>query len=362
MPTKPALSHRERVRTALEHRSTDRIPIGMICAGINPPAYEDLQAYLEAERGTNPADYLAPLVDTREVHPDYVGPRLAADTDTWGVVRAPVCYGRGAYDEISVYPLAAAETPRDLDRHSWPDPAWFDYTGLPDKLRLIQSGPQGEFCLVGGPGNIFETAWYMRGFERILLDMLINPELVHALMERVCSYYVEYNRRVLQAAGGAIDLVFTADDLAGQRGPLMARAMWEEFIQPYHRRLNAAIHEFSGVRVIYHSDGAVQSLVDGLVAMGIDVLQALQFSADGMDPADLKHRFGSGLCFEGGVSVQSTLPHGSPDDVRAEVRHLIDTLGEGGGYILGPSHAIQAGTPPENICALFDTAAGYYPY
>jgi uroporphyrinogen decarboxylase len=103
-------------------------------------------------------------------------------------------------------------------------------------------------------------------------------------------------------------------------------------------------------------------MVDGLIDMGIDILQALQFSADDMDPAVLKDRFGDRLCFEGGVSVQTTLPFGTTDDVAQEVRHLIRTLGKDGGYILGPSHWIQAATPPENIVAMFDTAAGYYPF
>jgi uroporphyrinogen decarboxylase len=96
--------------------------------------------------------------------------------------------------------------------------------------------------------------------------------------------------------------------------------------------------------------------------MGIDVLQALQFSADGMDPRALKDRYGDRLCFEGGVSVQTTLPFGTVEDVREEVETLISTLGAGGGYILGPSHAVQAGTPPENIVAMFDAVIDFYPF
>jgi len=96
--------------------------------------------------------------------------------------------------------------------------------------------------------------------------------------------------------------------------------------------------------------------------MGIDVLQALQFSARGMDPQELKRRFGDRLCFEGGVSVQTTLPFGTAEDVRNEVEELIAVLGEGGGYILGPSHAIQAGTPAKNVVAMFDTASSVYPH
>jgi uroporphyrinogen decarboxylase len=93
--------------------------------------------------------------------------------------------------------------------------------------------------------------------------------------------------------------------------------------------------------------------------MGVDVLQALQFDADGMDARALKENYGDVLCFEGGVSVQHTLPWGTAEDVEREVRERIDVLGCGGGYILGPSHAIQAGTPPENIVAMFDTAASH---
>jgi uroporphyrinogen decarboxylase len=132
--------------------------------------------------------------------------------------------------------------------------------------------------------------------------------------------------------------------------------MWEEHIKPYHVRLNAAIHEF-GVKVIYHTDGSVMEAVPGLIDMGIDVQQALQFDAEGMDPVALKDGYGDRLCFEGGISVQHTLPWGTPEDVEREVRERIAVLGRGGGYICGPSHNIQAGTPPENIVALFDTAA-----
>ena len=114
----------------------------------------------------------------------------------------------------------------------------------------------------------------------------------------------------------------------------------------------------SARKVIYHSDGAVTEAVPGLIDMGIDVLQALQFDADNMDPAFLKTEYGDRLCFAGGISVQSTLPFGTPGDVRAEVAERIRVLGKHGGYLLGPSHAIQGDTPPENVVALFDTAAG----
>lgn len=335
----------------------------MVCAGINPPAYRALEAYLQRERAMSVADYLKPLIDIRGVGPEYIGPPLrSADEwveDIWGVRRKPASYGSGSYDEIHHYPLQDARTVDDLDRHRWPSTEWFDYSVLPERIAACQA--DGDHCLMIANGNIFETSWYMRGFESMLLDLVLNPELAHEIMRRVTNFYVEHFTKMLSVAEGQIDLAFTADDIGTQKGLLMSFAMWEASLKPYHARLNKAIHEF-GTKVIYHSDGSVMAAVEGLTDMGVDVLQALQFSAEGMDPLELKLRTGERLCYEGGVSVQTTLPFGTAKDVRREVEELITVLGKNGGYVLGPSHAIQAGTPPENIVAMFDTASSFYPF
>ncbi len=359
MKRKESLSGRERVRLALEHRTTDRIPIAMVCAGINPPAYSALREYLTRERGMSVEQYIEPIVDIVQVDPAYVGPPLAPGTDIWGVRRRGISYGSGSYDEIVHYPLASALSLDDLSAHRWPDPDWFDYGVLPSRIEAARAS--SDKCVMVWNGNIFETSWYMRGFEQMLVDVMVDEDLVNGIMSRVRDFYVAYFTRVLEEARGGVDLIFTADDIGDQRGLLMPLAKWEALIKPYHRRLNEAIHGF-GAKVIYHTDGSVMAAVDGLIDMGIDVLQALQFSAEGMDPLRLKQDFGERLCFEGGVSVQTTLPFGKPEDVRREVEERIRVLGRNGGYILGPSHYIQAGTPPENIVAMFDTALEYYPY
>ena len=359
MPRAGNLSGRERVRLALQHRATDRVPIGMVCAGINPPARSALQELLSRERRVSVDEYLLPIVDIAEVSPPYIGPPMPADTDVWGVRRREVSYGSGSYNEIAHYPLSGEWTPARLAGHRWPDPAWYDYESLPAMIRTVRA--QSDRCVMVTNGNIFETSWYMRGFEQMLMDVMTDEELVHAIMGRVTDFYVSFFSRILAAAPGEIDLVFTADDIGDQRGLLMPYDRWELLLKPYHRRLNDAIHEH-GAKVIYHTDGSIMDAVGGLADMGIDVLQALQFSADNMDPVKLKTDFGGRLCFEGGVSVQTTLPFGTPGDVQREVRERISVLGKDGGYILGPSHWIQAGTPPENIVAMFDTAASWYPY
>jgi uroporphyrinogen decarboxylase len=331
----------------------------MVCAGLNPPVYADLQEHLAREEGTTVEDYLLPLVDIVEVAPPYAGPALDPNTDIWGVRRRPIDYGAGVYDEIEDYPLAGVVEPGQLERHPWPDPAWFDHKALAAIIHRARS--RRDRAVMVANGNIFETAWYMRGLEQMLVDTIENPVLFQAILERVTAFYEVFFARVLEAAPGEVDLVFTADDIGDQRGLLIPLSSWERLIAPYHRRLNRVIHEH-GARVIYHTDGAVMDAVGGLMDAGIDVLQALQFDAHGMDPARLKTNHGQRLCFEGGVSVQTTLPRGTPEDVRREVQERIRILGRDGGYILGPSHWIQAGTPVENVVAMFETAATYYPF
>lgn len=349
-----SLSPRERVRLALAHQEADRAPIGMVCSGINPATRAALETLLREQRGLTVEQYLAPLIDIEDVYPAYRGPTLPPGTDIWGVRRQPVSYGAGAYDEIDLHPLAAVTTVEEIANHPWPQTAWFDYGSIAQRIAASDARGQ-ERCLMAANGNIFETSWYMRGFENIFMDLATQPQITHALFEHVTSFYLDHFKKILQAARGRIDLVFTADDIGGQNGLLMSLDMWETPLKPFHVKLNRVIHEY-GAKVIYHSDGAVMDAVEGLIDMGIDVLQALQFDAHGMDPVALKTNYGDRLCFEGGISVQRTLPFATPAEVRQEVLDRLRVLGKGGGYIIGPSHVIQDGTPPENILALFDTA------
>jgi len=193
----------------------------------------------------------------------------------------------------------------------------------------------------------------MRGFEQTLMDLSLEPELIQEVMKRVTAFFTEYFDRAFTAARGGIDLVFTADDIAGQNGLLMSPDVWRSQLKPWHAMLNARLHEH-GVKILYHTDGAAHSLLEDLIDMGIDAWEALQLDAQGMDAESLKTAAGRRLAFHGGISVQQLLPFASPDEVRCETDRLIQVLGRGGGYIAAPSHAIQAGTPPENIAAMLE--------
>jgi uroporphyrinogen decarboxylase len=357
------LSPRERVRLALDHQETDRVPISLICGGFEGTTGPKLARHLGLD-GEGLDRWLERYVDVavvgeyRGTGAEYRGPSLGrradAYEDIWGVWRKAISYGDAAYYEIECYPLAAINDIAGLRDCRWPQADWWDYSLLPDLLARATARRDYALCILSG--NPFERTWWMRGYEQTFMDMIERPELFHEIMTRVTDFHIACTRKTLEAAGREVELSFTGDDIAGQRGLIVSLPMWEEHIKPYHQRLNAVIHEY-GSKVIYHSDGGVMDAIPGLIDMGIDVLQALQFSADRMDPVVMKEQYGDHLCFEGGISVQTTLPFGSVTDVEDEVRNYIRTLGRGGGYILGPSHAIQSGTPPENVVAMFETAA-----
>ena len=352
------ISSRERVMLSLQHRETDRIPIAMVCSGINEPTRGLFDEYLQHEHDSDLASYLDSMLDIRTVGPEYIGPTLKTGEDIWGVRRVPIHQSSGCcYDEIDHYPLKNSQSVDDVCRHTWPRPDWFDYAGLPEQIDRINANG-GPYAIMALNCNIFESSWYMRGFEQAFMDLALESKLFKLILQKVTEFYYEHARRTLEASHGKIDLIFTADDIGQQNGLLMSLKMWEEHIKHHHVRINRMIHEH-GSKVIYHTDGAVMEAVPGLIDMGIDILQALQFDAKGMDASLLAETYGDRLCFQGGVSVQKTLPFGSPESVRAEVEERIAVLGRNGGYILGPSHFIQAGTPVENIYAMFETALHY---
>ncbi|RKY61161.1 MAG: hypothetical protein DRP95_03215, partial [Candidatus Latescibacterota bacterium] len=191
--------------------------------------------------------------------------------------------------------------------------------------------------------------------------MVLNPEIAHAIFSHIRNFYMTYEERILEAADGELDLLLTGDDFGSQNGPLVSPAMWEEFLGEGFRQYIALAHSY-GVKVMHHTCGSVWPLIPLMLERGLDVLQSLQPEASDMDPWALKAEFGERLSFQGGISVQRTLPFGTPEEVRREVRNRIEALAPGGGYILGTAHNIQADVPMENFKALMEAYREYGMY
>jgi uroporphyrinogen decarboxylase len=188
------------------------------------------------------------------------------------------------------------------------------------------------------------------------MDPVLRPDFTRYLVQRLSDFFTEYHRRCYAAAPGLIDLTQVTDDFGSQAGLLIPPRTFDQFYRWTMERAIALAHSH-GVLVFHHDDGDIRTLVPRLVQMGIQVLNPIQWRCGNWDLAALKAQFGHALCFHGGVDNQHTLPFGTPDEVRAEVRWLKATLGgDGTGYILAPCHNLQAITPLENILALYEAA------
>jgi uroporphyrinogen decarboxylase len=382
----------ERVQAALEHREADRVPFdlgGSVLTGMHRIAYQNLRRYLGLPDA--PVEIIDPIQQLARIHQDVVD-RLRVDvravdpaparsaplatpvveeddvrsfTDEWGVGWGTPA-GGGLYFDMRTHPLAAAESVADLEHFPWPDaqePARFET--LNARADRVVNEQKRAYILGRHAAGIFEVALWMRGFENFLLDLAAQPEFASALLDIITDLKMQYWERALETVGPNVLIVSEADDIATQRGPLISPAMYRQHIAPRHRRLFEFIKRRaqSRVYIFYHSCGAVQELIPSLIEEGIDILNPVQVSAEGMDTAELKRQYGRDLTFwGGGVDTQHVLPHGTPADVRDEVRRRIEDLAPGGGFVFAAVHNVQADVPPENYMAMWEALQEYGAY
>ena len=346
------MNSRERILAAMDRKPIDRIPTDIW-------AVPEVRRMLTDRLGPDYAGALH-IDGFAGAGPAYVGPPLPQTTpdetvDTWGIRSKRIEYATGTYFEQSHYPLAACETIDDLERYPWPQADWFDCSAMP---AAAAEGRRKQAVQVGYMAP-FTYHIYLRGLENALTDPLIKPEFTRYLLERLCGFMLAHHRRMFEACEGLIDATQVTDDYGMQTGPIMGLDTFRAFYRPHLERFAGLAREF-GIRVFHHDDGAIRAFLGDLVEIGIDVLNPIQWRCSGMEIDALKRDYGGRLCFHGGLDNQQTLPFGSADDVRAEVRRLIDVLAaDRTGYILAPCHNIQANTPIENILAMYDEAHRY---
>ena len=235
-----------------------------------------------------------------------------------------------------------------------PEPTLKDYR-LPDPLdpKIFDGIPSaierfpGRYRIFCRSFSLFERAWTLRGLEALYMDFIENPAFVHELLETLADYNIAQVKKALEYD---IDAVYFGDDWGQQRGLLMGYDLWKEFIYPQLKRMYSLVRD-AGKTVFIHSCGDVDELFDDLISIGVGVFNP--FQPEVMDVAEIMAKYRGRLAFWGGVSTQRTMPYGSPDDVRAEVRRMIG-LGRDGGYILSPSHAVEGDVPIENLVALIE--------
>lgn len=274
-------------------------------------------------------------------------------TDEWGVVWREHPYetpfGTGNYTEMVGHPLAEDTA---VDSYEPPDP--YRPELYRDSERVIREYGD-EYWIVGVTvTTIWETAWALRGYERLLMDFIEAPELADRILEIPFRYHLAAAERL---AAMGVDMIWTGDDIGSQKGMLIAPHTWRRFLKPRMAEFISRVKAIRpGILVAYHTDGDVRDVLPELVEIGVDVLNPVQPAC--MDPAELKRDYGDRLLFWGSIDEQHTLPFGSPDGVRSEIRRRLTTIGVGGGLILGPTHHVQLDTPMENFRAMIETIRG----
>lgn len=342
------MNKRSRVKSAILHQDTDKVPWQI---DLTRPARAKVANYCEDERLLDPAFF----DDWIGNHFRNIGPRdsglfhgLNEEVrsglwiDGWGIVwdTRGLC-GEGEWgrpvNQVLIEPC--------LDNFRFPDPP--RHSAFSHYPRYIDDNK--DFFLIANEGHLFETAWALRGMENLLVDMYRNANFVDELMDGITDCYLAL---IEQSLNYEIDAFAFGDDWGFQHGLLMSPENWRRFIKPRMARMFAPIKK-AGKFTYLHSDGNITAILEDLIEIGLDVYNP--FQPEIMDVYKSKQMFEKRLSFHGGIGVQSTLPFGSPEDVRRNVHRMIEEVGLNGGYILGSSHAILADTPVTNIMALVET-------
>jgi uroporphyrinogen decarboxylase len=354
------ITSRQRILAAIQRQPLDRVPTDIWAT---PEIWDKLRARFGTDEEVRRALHIDGFASLR---PRYIGPPLpdypeGAEQSArefygiWNMRLKWMNFATGRYLEQANHPLAEAQTIDDLEAYRWPSADWFDYS----QMRAEAERLHGEQAIMCGYMAPFYLHNLLRGLATSLMDPLDDAEFTHHLVQRISDFEYERHRRMFEACDGLIDVAQVTDDLGSQAGPLISLAAYREFYAPHHKRFIDLCHEF-GIKVFHHDDGSMRAFLPDLVEMGIDILNPIQWVCPGMEMTALKRDFGDKLCFHGGIENQHILPLGSPEVVRAEVRHCIDALAsDHTGYILAPCHNIQAITPIENVIALYDEAGRY---
>ncbi len=357
------MKHRDRVQIALHHQEPDRCPMQI---SFTPEFAARLKVDLrlkgrglhnphgggntyELERALDEDMLLTSVGWVNGYYQDGYQ-NVGSYQDEWGVTWRTIEYetrfGKGKYTEPFGPPLADE---RALDAYTPPDPNRPElYTEAERTIRNFKD----EYWIVGvTPTTIFETAWALRGYERLLVDMAADPAKANGVLDIPFHFHMVVTQQLVRLG---VDMIWLGDDVGGQKSMLMSPKMWRQYLKPRLAELIASLRAINPqIKIAYHTDGVVYPIIPELIEIGIDILNPIQPMA--MDPIRLKNEYGDRLCFWGSMDIQQTLPFGTPDDVRNEVTTRLKTLGKSGGLIIGPTHNVQLDTPLENFWAMVNT-------
>jgi uroporphyrinogen decarboxylase len=382
------MNSRQRLLAALDHREPDRVPLDLgstQVTGIHVVAYRRLREYLGLP---SVEPHVCDVIQQLALPDDDVIEQLGVDVrglfplnshnwritnvdvgdaweyaDEWGITHRRT-KPDGLYYSAVKHPLAGDMSVQDVQAHAWPD------TGDPQRIAgLVEQAlayrAQGKAVMVKGVlAGIFEMAQRMRGMEACLMDMASNEALAGALLDKMTELKLAFWEMALPRLAGAVDVISEADDYGTQASQLISPRMFRKLIKPRLQVLFRRIKQLApGARLFFHSCGNVRPLLPDFIELGVDILNPVHTRATGMEPVALKRDFGNNMVFwGGGVDTQDVLPHGTPQQVKDDVRRNVEALAPGGGFVFNTVHNIQADVPPENVVAMLEALTEFGAY
>lgn len=241
-------------------------------------------------------------------------------------------------------------TKPSFDGYDFPKPEAFLRPEWKEKTRQACKEQKDKFLSASLGWGLFERSWNLRGFENALMDAAAEPDFFAEMLDRLTDLYLAFVRYTVDLP---VDAVKFGDDWGDQRGVILGPERWRKFLKPRWAKLYQAVHD-AGKLVITHCCGSIEAIMPDIIEIGLDVLESVQPEAAGMNPYGLKKRWGDKLTFWGCLGSQSTIPFGTPAQIRAEVGRLCREMGKGGGYILAPAKGLQPETPTENAVAVIE--------
>ena len=359
------MTSRERFLAALNHQQPDRPPLDIgatTLTSMSPRCQASLREFLgfigeplPTNSGVDERILQWAGTDFRGVGgivelPGTLGRRISetASVNCWGIRHELV----GGQWQITGCPLAGA-TVDDLNAFPWPEPRIDDslLAAWQQQAKALRDG--GRYVVIGEHPvfGILELGCWMCGYDDFLMRLAGDTDFVHAFFDRILRIQLAVISQYYSAIGPYIDQTTSGDDFGMQTGPLISPESFRTLVAPSFRERIARTRQLANCPYWHHSCGSIFALLDDIIACGVDIINPLQTSACDMEPARLKAAFGDRLVFWGGVDVQEFLPTATPDEVRREIRTLIDVLGRSGGYVMAPAHNMQDDVPPENIAA-----------
>jgi uroporphyrinogen decarboxylase len=330
------MTKRDVVRAALEFRTPPYVPWNF---GFTVEAHEKLAAHYKTSDLEPRFDNHFFTVPSNEIWTDVGG---GCSRDIFGVV-----WDRSVDKDIGVVKGCVLPEPT-LAGFTLPDPLPLQNEA---QLPALLEKNRDLFRIFAIGFSLYERAWTLRGMENLMVDFHENPRFVRDLLRAIAGYNLAQLSAALKYD---FDGVYFGDDWGQQHGLQMGPKTWRQFIAPELKRMYGAVRS-AGRFVFIHSCGDVDELFDDLVALGVNCFNP--FQPEVMDVKSLIPRYHGRLAFHGGLSTQKTLPYGSADDVRRDVRELL-ALGRNGGYVFSPAHAVEGDVPLENLLAFIEEVQG----